>query len=429
MTNNTLASRRIVAVLLLVIPLSQIGLDVYTPALPKMAIEFAASNALVQNTVTAYMLGMTVSFLPVGLIADAVGRRRILLAGLALLVVASIACALVPNLPVLMALRFVQGIGASACLLLAATIAADCFRGAKLVSVLGLLGAAWGAAPVLAPAVGGFVLQVTSWRVVFGLFALLAVAVALLVAKLLPETLADDQRTPVDPRAALRVLGEALRHRIFLGFVVMFGLIGAAQMSFGVVGPFLYQVKLGFSPASYGVIALVVGTANLAGELACGGLAQRVTTRRLALGAWAVFMVGAATMAISAEAVGVNAWVITVGAGLALLGCGVLDPQTKGLALGVFSRNVGLISGLVNTCCYLIVSMAMALTAYLPEESQAPLGWFYVGVGVLFAALLMATVSKRRPARPTCPRARACSVTVDVNPEAGVNRAVVCDVP
>ena len=214
--NGTLqASRRIVAILLAIIPLSQIGLDVYTPALPKMAIEFAASNDLVQNTVTVYLLGMSAAFLPVGLIADALGRKRVLLAGLGLLVGASVGCALAPNLTVLLGLRFVQGIGASACLLLAATIAADCFRGAKLVSVLGLCGAAWGAAPVLAPAVGGFVVQFGSWRLVFGLFAALAASVALLVATALPETLDEDRRSKVDLRAAMSVLGEALRHRVF----------------------------------------------------------------------------------------------------------------------------------------------------------------------------------------------------------------------
>jgi len=148
----------------------------------------------------------------------------------------------------------------------------------------------------------------------------------------------------------------------------------------------------------YGLIALVVGVSNLTGELACGGLAQRLSTRRLALGAWAVFVVGAVILVVSAAVVGVNAWVITVGAAVALLGIGVLDPQSKGLAMGVFNRNIGLIAGLVNTCCYLIVSVAMALMAYLPEESQAPLGWLYVAVGVAFVVLLLTTVSARRQA-------------------------------
>lgn len=384
--------RRIVAILLLVIPLSQIGLDVYTPALPAMAINFHASNELVQNTVTAYILGMSAAFIPIGLIADAVGRKRVLLAGTGLLALTSIGCALAGNLTLLLGIRFVQGIGASACLLMAAAIAADCFRGAKLVSVLGVLGAAWGAAPVLAPAVGGFVAGHGSWRLVFALFAAAVAAVTVLIARAMPETLDEECRSPVDPRAAIRMLGEALRHRVFLGFVVMFGLIGAAQMVFGVVGPFLFEGGLGFSPTAYGLVALIVGTANLTGELACGGLAQRTTTRRLALGAWSVMILGAVTLVISAETVGMHAWIITLGAALVLCGIGVLDPQSKGLAMGVFSRNIGLIGGLVNTCCYLIVSMAMALMAYLPEKTQEPLGWFYVAAGVAFVVILLLTV-------------------------------------
>lgn len=393
-------ANRIIVMLLLVIPLSQIALDAYTPALPQMAADFGASNALVQNTVTVYMLGLSVAFIPLGLISDALGRKRILLAGLGLLAVTSVGCALAQSLTQLLFLRFVQGIGASACLLLAAAIAADCFRGAKLVSVLGLCGAAWGCAPVFAPALGGFVVQFGSWRWVFALLAVSAGVIALVVAKALPETLDPDLRSPVDLRASARVLGAALRHRLFLTYVVMFGLIGSAQMVFGVVGPFLFQVKLGFSPAAYGLVALVVGIANLTGELACGGLAQRTTTHRLAFGAWTVFFVGAVTLLLSAELVGVSGWAITIGAALALVGVGVLDPQSKGLAMGVFSRNIGLVGGLVNTCCYLIVSLAMALMAYLPEESQAPLGWLYVGVGVVFAGLLVTTMVLQRGRSP-----------------------------
>jgi MFS transporter, DHA1 family, multidrug resistance protein len=264
-----------------------------------MAIEFAASNALVQNTVTAYMLGMTIVVLPAGLITDAIGRKRVLLGGLGLMVLTSIGCALADSLMLMLGFRFLQGVGAGTCLLLAAAIAADCFRGAQLVSVLALLGAA----PVLAPAVGGFVVQFGSWRLVFALFGLVIAAVAVLVAKVLPETLEEERRSPVDLRAAVRVLSEALRHRIFLGFAVMFGLVGAAQMVFGVVGPFLYQVKLGFSPAAYGLIALVVGAANLTGALTCGGLAQRTTTRRLALAACTVLVLGATILLVSAEGI------------------------------------------------------------------------------------------------------------------------------
>ena len=388
------AARRIIAVLLLVAPLEQVGFDIYTPALPKIAEHFAASNALVQNTVTVYMLGMALVVLPAGLIADAIGRKRVLLTGLGLLVLTSIGCAVADSLPLMLVLRFLGGLGAGTCLLLAATVAADCFRGAKLVSVLGMLGAAWGAAPVVSPAVGGFVVQFGSWRLVFVLLAALTAAVTLLVAFALPETLEPHNRAPIDVRAAAGVLRGAMRHRAFIGFTTMFGLVGASQMVFGVAGPFLYQVNLGLSSATYGFIALAVGAANFVGAATCGALAQRTTTRRLAMIGSGVLAIGGAVLVASAHLVGVNVWFITAGAGLAMLSIGVLDPLSKGLAMGVFSRNIGLIAGLISTFCYVSITLAMALVAWLPEQSQAPMGWIYVAAATAIATLVLTMVKR-----------------------------------
>jgi DHA1 family bicyclomycin/chloramphenicol resistance-like MFS transporter len=388
---STSAARRIIGVLLLVAPLEQVAFDIYTPALPKIAEHFAASNTLVQNTVTAYVLGMALVVLPAGLIADAIGRKRVLLTGLGLMTLTSIGCALADNLTMMIGLRFLQGLGAGTCLLLAATVAADCFRGAKLVSVLGLLGAAWGSAPVIAPAVGGFISQFGSWRLVFVVLAVLTAVVAVLVAVVLPETLGQYNRSPIDLRAAGRVLGEALRHRAFVAFAVMFGLVAAAQTVFGVVGPFLYEVGLGYPSATYGFIALGVGAANFLGAAACGTLAQRTTTRKLAIGGSAVLGLAGVIMLVSAQFVGLSALAITGGAALALISIGVLDPLTKGLAMGVFSRNVGLITGLISTFCYVSITLATALMAWLPERSQAPLGWFYVAAAAGLVAVLTVT--------------------------------------
>src|SRR4051812_49901425 len=88
----------------------------------------------------------------------------------------------------------------------------------------------------------------------------------------------------------------ALRHRIFMRWVAIFSLMAGAETAFGAVGPFLYQVELNVSPAAYGLIALALGTADLAGELATGGLARRTTTRRLGYGGVAGFFAGAAVL-------------------------------------------------------------------------------------------------------------------------------------
>lgn len=299
--------------------------------------------------------------IPVGVLADAWGRKRVLLTGLAVLVATSLSCAGATNVDVLLGIRFLQGAAACACLVLSYAVAADCFTGKRLTSVSGVLGAAWGSAPLLAPAVDGMLVQFVSWRLVFATVAALSATMAVLVAVALPETLAADQRAPIDLRTTGRCTANALRNRLFVAFVVVFGLLASAQLAFGVAGPFLYQDQLGFSPAGYGLIALGVSAANLAGELACGALAVRLSTRTLAL-----FMVGALVLVRSAAVVGVSAWGIGVGAG-----------------------------------CHLIMSVSMAVVGALPERSPAPLGWLYIVCEITaFVLLGWATSSRRQALQP-----------------------------
>lgn len=388
--------RHLLAILLCVIPLSQIPLDVYTPALPQMVVDLGSTPAALQGTVTVYMLGLAIGFIPVGVMADAWGRRRVLLTCLAVVVATSVLCAVAPNVGFLLAARFLQGLAACACMVLSYAVAADCFRGPKLTSVSGILGAAWGLAPVIAPAVGGVLVQYTTWRMVFGLVAVLAALVGILVATALPETLTPTNFTPVAVRATSRAVVHTVRNPVFGCFVLVFGLLAAAQLAFGVAGPFLYQEGLGFAPAAYGAIALTVGAANLLGELACGYFAVRVSTRTLAFGALSFFGLGTAVLLVSGLTIGIDAWALTIGAALALAGCGVLCPQMYGLALGLFTKNLGLVGGIASAGCYLIVSAALAAVGALPENDQSTLGWLYVVCGAAALVLLIWATAARR---------------------------------
>lgn len=396
MTDGTGPPRRLLAILLCVVPLSQIPLDVYTPALPQMVTDLASTPAALQGTVTVYMLGLAIGFIPVGVMADAWGRKRVLLTCLAVVVATSVLCALAPGVTFLLVARFLQGLAACACMVLSYAVAADCFRGAKLTSVSGILGSAWGLAPVIAPAVGGLLVQYVSWRVVFALVAVLAALVAVLVAAAMPETLQTQNRTPIAVRATSRAITHSFRNPVFGCFVLVFGLLASAQLAFGVAGPFLYQERLGFQPAAYGAIALVVGAANLLGELACGYFAVRTSTRRLAFSALTLFGAGTAVLLISGLTVGIDAWAVTIGAALALAGCGVLCPQMYGLALGLFTKNLGLVGGITSAGCYLIVSVALAAVGVLPENDQTTLGGLYVVCGVVAFALLAWATSRQR---------------------------------
>ncbi|MDT5136715.1 MAG: transporter, family, multidrug resistance protein [Mycobacterium sp.] len=389
----------LIPILLFVVPLSQIPLDLYTPALPRMAIELHTSAEAMQNTVTAYMLGMALAFLPVGVVADARGREPVLLTCLAVVIATSLVCALAGNVPLLLTARFVQGAAACACMVVSYAVAADCYSGGKLISVSGLLGTAWGLAPVLAPAAGGVLVQYLSWRLVFACIAGISALGALVVLMALPETLAPQNRSPVHVSVIARTLADTARNPVFVCFVLVFGVVASAQLAFGVAGPFLYQENLGFSPAGYGLMALIVGAANLSGELACGMFAARLSTRRLAMIALTVFGAGTAVLLGSGLLIGNNAWANTIGFGLALAGCGVLCPQMYGEAMGLFTRNLGLVGGVISAGAYLIITAAMAVVGVLPERSQTPLGWLYVACGAITFGLLAWATSGRRPTR------------------------------
>ncbi|AXH36871.1 MFS transporter [Humibacter sp. BT305] len=381
-------SRTVVAILLLVIPLSQLPIDIYTPAIPRMITELGASSTLVQNSVSAYVLGMALGLVPVGVLADALGRRPVLLSCLGLLCASSVAIAFCGDAWLLLGLRFVQGLGGCACMVVVYAIAADVARGRELTSLSGWLGAAWGLAPVIAPAVGGIIVQFVSWRVLFAVIAVLAAGVAVFVWRLLPETLPASSRVPIEPRSLARALGGALRRPLFLGLTLVFALFASAQLLFGVVAPLLYEERLGIPAGVYGLLALAIGAANLAGELATGALAKRVRPAALGLGAFALFAAGTVVLLVTGLTVGADAVWLTVGGMLVMLGCGALCPFAYGQALGLFDRNLGLIGGLTSAVSYLVVSVTMAAASGLPDDTALPLAAVYVGCGALGAILL-----------------------------------------
>jgi len=101
-------------------------------------------------------------------------------------------------------------------------------------------------------------------------------------------------------------------------------------------------------------------------------------------------------LVVSSMTIGINAWALTIGAALALAGCGVLCPQMYGLALGLFTKNLGLVGGIASAGCYLIVSAALALVGALPESDQGELGWLYVVCGFAALGLLGWSTSRQR---------------------------------
>ncbi|MBJ7385893.1 MAG: MFS transporter, partial [Mycolicibacterium sp.] len=165
---------RMILVLGLLVALGPLTIDMYLPALPRIAEELSVSSSVAQLTLTGTLAGLAIGQLVIGPLSDSLGRRRPLMAGIVLHMVASLICLLAPNITVLGLARGLQGIGAAATMVVSIAIVGDLFKGNAAATVMSRLMLVLGVAPVLAPSLGAAVLLHGSWHWVFAVLVVLA---------------------------------------------------------------------------------------------------------------------------------------------------------------------------------------------------------------------------------------------------------------
>src|SRR5215210_1454410 len=215
---------RLVLVLGALVALGPLTIDMYLPALPAIVRDLATTDAAVQLTLTGTLVGLALGQLLVGPLSDTFGRRRPLLVGVSVHVLASLLCLVAPNVEVLGGLRLLQGIGAASASVVSMAIVRDLFVGRAAATLFSRLMLVLGVAPVVAPTIGGEILRFTSWRGVFAVLAVLALALLVMAAMALPAPLPAERRLPRGVGNTLRTYRGLLRDRSFVGLVLVAGL-------------------------------------------------------------------------------------------------------------------------------------------------------------------------------------------------------------
>ena len=328
--------------------LGPLTIDTYLPALPSIARDLQATSTAVGLTLTGTLVGFALGQLFVGPISDSFGRRRPLLIAAGLHVVASLLCALAPNLAALSALRVLQGIAASGAAVVALAVVRDVASGRAFVVIMSRLLLVMGAAPVLAPTLGSQVLRWTQWRGVFVSLAAIGALLFVLAAAGLRETLPASRRLRGGVRGSANAYGALLRDRTFVGLVLVAGLTMAAV--FGYVGgsSFVMQEQYGLSVQDFGLVfgagsvALILGT-QLNPRLVAHWTSARVLGVTLTAGT-----VAAMAMLITASSgfgglIGllVPLWVVLAAIGVAL-------PNSPALALSRHGETAGTAAALLG---------------------------------------------------------------------------------
>lgn len=357
-----------------------LSIDMYLPALPRMAADLHAADTTVQLTLSAFIVGLALGQLVLGPLSDALGRRRPLLVGLALYVVGSVLCAVSPDAWLLVAARGVQSLGAAAGIVIARATVRDLFSGTAMTKFFSTLMLVSGLAPILAPLIGGQLLNWTSWR---GVFVVLTAFGALLLAVVVfffPEP--SSRRSSARLGQVMRTYGRLALDRSFAGYALASGLLFASMFAYISGSSFALQGVYGLSPQAYSVVFGVNGVGIvLAGQLN-GRLVGRVTERALLLSGLLLGVFGGAAVLVSALARAPLAFLL-VSLFLLVSSIGLVMPNASSLALASHARSAGAASALLGVLQFVVGAVATPLVGLGGPGTAVPMAATMAGFALL----------------------------------------------
>jgi len=362
--------------------------DLYLPGLPEVADELGASESQVQLTLTACLIGLALGQAIAGPVSDTLGRRRPLLVGLALFVVASLGCAVAPSILVLDVLRLVQGLCGAAGIVLARAIVRDRWSGLEAARIYAALMTALSLGPILAPTIGGGLLHITDWRGLFVVLAGWGVALLVAAAVWVPETLPPSARRPAGLGRTLRVMRRLLRDRVFTGYTVGAGLSFGALFSYIAGSSFVFQDVYDVSPQVYALLFGLNGVALLGASIANHRLQESVGPVKLLRAGMVTMLVGGALVVL---AVVTDAGLTALVAALfvAVAGIGFVPSNGVALALEHHGADAGTASALIGVVQFTIGGLAAPLPG-VAGATALPMALGVIGFAV--AALVTVRV-------------------------------------
>jgi DHA1 family bicyclomycin/chloramphenicol resistance-like MFS transporter len=288
---NGVATSKVMLTLLVVMTgIAPISLYLLVPALPQLAATFRSDISIAQMTVSLYMVGIACSQLIMGPLSDKFGRRPVLLAGLVLMVVASLGCILAENLPQLIAARFLQALGGASGLVISRAIIRDLYARERISSMISLVIAVMMVAQMLSPLTGGLIETAVGWHAIFYVIMVASLAVTVAIAMALPET----RRVRAANSDFRGDVFSLFSSRAFVGFMLCQVLASQIIFAFAGGGPYIVVTQMGRTSAEYGAWFAVPAFAYLTGNIFCVRFAPRHSLEKLIWFGLALQLTGAA---------------------------------------------------------------------------------------------------------------------------------------
>ena len=367
------SARRLILVLAALTAVAPLATDMYVPGFPALGRTLHASSSAVQLTMTAFLAGLVVGQLVIGPISDGIGRRRLLIGGSAGFTLFSVAAAIAPNIAVLTGARFLQGVTGAAGMVLARAVLTDRFHGRELPRYFALLSQIMSVAPIAAPILGGAVLSVSTWRAVFVVLTAMGAVLLLGVLRAVPESLPPERRHRDGVGSTFRAMGTLLRHRAFMGYVLVLGFAAATLFSYIAGSSFVFEDLHGVSASLYSLIF----ASNAVGMLIAGAvfarLSPRVRLNTLLTAGVVLTSVGTVAQVVLRLTLGetlAGTWItlfITAG------GIGLIFPATMSIGQTLARHAPGAGSALLGGMQFFLGALASPLVGLFGTGSSLPM--------------------------------------------------------
>jgi Bcr/CflA subfamily drug resistance transporter len=372
----------IIALLCLITTLGRFVMDNYLPSLPFISQSIHAPASDIQLTLTLYILGFGLSQLIYGPLSDRFGRKKILMGGLILFLIANTLCSFTQSLTILLVTRLLSGVGMGVCGVLNRAIASDCFSGPAFSKAWSYTTTTLVVVLIVAPLIGSGVQEWLGWRANFAVATLFVGLATFIILWGLPETNHSNKLHAITVKSVIQNYKTILSSRSFIVSTLCYTFVFAGLVAYFQISPFLLMNELHLTPMQYGYTSLAIAIGYLSGGLIVSRLARVLGIRLLLVMGILLVITGGALMISLNYDDPTTVWRVLLPTAVYVLGARIVIPNAMAGAFTGFRHLGGSASGLIGGIQMLGTALVSLIMTHFSDRSPMPLALLFSILGL-----------------------------------------------
>lgn len=362
--------------------LGPFSIDMYLPAFPAIALDLHTSVPQVTLSLTAYFIGISVGQLIYGPITDKYGRKKPLLVGLTIFLLASVGCALAPTIGWLITFRILLALGGCVGMVVSRAVVRDIFPASEIAKIFSTLMLIVGAAPILAPTIGGWIQTITSWRYIFYFLTLFSALLIFAVYFLLKESFVPNKNRSLNIKHVTQDYYSVFSDKTFLYFALAGSFCLAGMFTYISSAPFVFMKYFNFSESQFGIIFGVNALGYILGSQLNRFLLEKYTSFKIITMA-SLYLLLIAVALLLGFAIGIiEANILMIALFAFLFISGLIVPNTTALALMTFENSAGTASALIGFIQMVCGTIMSGMISLLHNNTLFPMVFIMAFCGI-----------------------------------------------